>query len=133
MTYTARRSFTKYISELPWLKHGVFIPSPAEAAYQQICVGLEHLGFSIVARNDALMRLCGYRDDPNRECSCLHVVWVRRYGKQAYLSYGLQPRYWFFRFCRSVDHLKQLTHTGNILMSAIYADNHSNIEHGSLN
>lgn len=114
--------YRRYLIRLPWLKQGMFTPVGVNRAYSRIRERFEHAGFHIAANDDRLMRFCAYRDRKEGECTCLHVVWVRLSGHSTYISYGVDPRYFFFWFCRRGDHLEKLRRCGQVIRAALEAD-----------
>ncbi len=111
-------TYHAFLMRLPWLRKGTFVASSAGNAYAGLVFQLIESGFQIAARDDHLLRLCAFRPCRHQSCTCLHVFWVRRTGTGTYVSYGVEPRFWFFLFCRHKDHLAKLANCLSIIRAA---------------
>ena len=114
-----REPFFEYLLRLPRLRRGAFVHSDPAPTYQALVQHLDAAGYWIAARDDRMLRLCAYKFCRAKDCTCLHVFWVRRTGTGTYVSYGIEPRFWSFLFCRRSDHLLKLTNCQAIIRAAV--------------
>lgn len=119
MVWGKYHMYGRYLVELPWLKQGIFTNISVVEAYSRIRRNFADTGFRIVAHDDKSLRFCAYRDRGEGQCTCVHVVWIVRNGHMAYVSYGVDPRFFLFSLCGKGDHLDKLRCCGQIIRDAL--------------
>lgn len=112
-------SYHRHLSALPWLKQGLFTSLSPAAAFSAILERFQDEGFVISAQDWTLKRFSAYRRRSQGQCTCHHVVWVRTYGASTYISYGVDPRFLLFSFCRHGDHIEKLRACGQLVGTAV--------------
>jgi hypothetical protein len=122
MPGNTKQSYDRFLIKLPWLKQGMFTPLGAGAAFARIRQAFDSEGFAIAAADDGRMRFCAHRTAGRKSCTCLHVVWVRLNGHATYISFGVEPRYFFFWACGHGDHLEKLKRCQRLISHAIEFD-----------
>lgn len=104
-----------YLTKLPWLRQGLFTNYRVEDLFGLIRSNILNRGYIIAAEDAALFRLCFYSSKKQHECTCLNIVWLRRYGTQSYVSFGIEPAYWLFSTCNNVHHLEKMRRLSSII------------------
>ncbi len=104
---------------MPWLNKGMIVGAPSLNVYQLVRNELIQSGFEIAEQDDTLLRLCAYRERASNKCHCLHVLWARRTGRATYVSYGIEPRFFFFWSCRHGDHFSKMGDFKSMIISVL--------------
>lgn len=113
------RSYRRYLLKLPWLKQGLYTNVGVKLAFSRIREGFENSGFRIIAEDEKSRRFCAASSRGADRCTCIHVVWIFQHGRSTYVSYGVDPRYYFFWLCSQGDHLDKIRRCGQIIRSAL--------------
>ena len=119
MTSRLRSKYHRFLVKMPWLKQGLFTSEMASTAFAKILHLFESSGFKVADQDPKLKRLVAFRPHKERKCTCFYVVWVSTIGNKTYVSFGVEPRFWFFAFCGHGNHLNKLRSCAVLIGSAI--------------
>jgi hypothetical protein len=119
MKLSKSNSYKGYLLKLPWIKRGFYTAVESREAYARLVHVFNSRELKIVARDDKLMRICVTNDRKSRACTCTYVIWIVRDGRLTYISYGVDPKYWFFFFCAKGDHIDKLHFCERLIRAAV--------------
>ena len=116
-----QKKYRRFLARLPWMKRGIYVRASAAETYAGVMQAFINEGFSIAAADDRLMRFCVYHRSRSSSCSCLYIVWIRRTGPMTYVSYGIEPKFLSFLFCRRLAAADKIDWATSIVRSGLPA------------
>lgn len=100
--------FHIWLYKLPWIRQGLSTRVAPNRLFYSLKEKIHHDGFTIIAEDLDNYRLVFHHTQKYYGCHCIHVIWIRNIGKEFYISFGIEPRYKIFLFCRKINHLDKL-------------------------